>query len=71
MPSAVAIVVLDYPRLSESFIAEEILALEKRGLDALIVALRHPPEEIVSSTTGEIRSQGRACVLGCRLRWRF
>ncbi len=25
----------------------------------------------LNSTTGEIRSQGRACVLGCRLRWRF
>lgn len=47
MPPAVAIVVLDYPRLSETFIAQEILALEQRGLDVLIVGLRRPPERIV------------------------
>ena len=40
----VAFVVKGYPRLSESFIAQEILALERLGLDIAIVSLRHPTE---------------------------
>ena len=34
----VAFVLKGYPRLSETFIAQEILALERRGLDILIGA---------------------------------
>jgi glycosyltransferase involved in cell wall biosynthesis len=33
-----------YPRLSETFIAQEIVALEQRGLEILIVSLRHPTD---------------------------
>jgi glycosyltransferase involved in cell wall biosynthesis len=33
-----------YPRLSESFIAQEILGLERAGLDLALVALRHPTD---------------------------
>jgi glycosyltransferase involved in cell wall biosynthesis len=40
----VAFILKGYPRLSETFIAQEILALEQRGLDILIVALRHPTD---------------------------
>jgi glycosyltransferase involved in cell wall biosynthesis len=40
----VAFVLKGYPRLSETFIAQEILALERRGLDIDIVSLRHPTE---------------------------
>ena len=40
----VAFVLKGYPRLSETFIAQEILALERRGLDILIVSLRHPTD---------------------------
>jgi glycosyltransferase involved in cell wall biosynthesis len=40
----VAFVLKGYPRLSETFIAQEILALEQRGLDILIVSLRRPSE---------------------------
>lgn len=42
----VAIVVKGYPRLSETFIAQEILGLERRGLDCLIVSLRHPTDPV-------------------------
>lgn len=42
--SRIAIVVKGYPRLSETFIAQEILGLQKRGLDLLIVSLRHPTD---------------------------
>src|SRR4029077_1567949 len=40
----VAFVLKGYPRLSETFIAQEILALERRGLDILIVSLRQPTD---------------------------
>jgi len=40
----VAFVLKGYPRVSETFIAQEILALERRGLHILIVSLRHPTD---------------------------
>jgi glycosyltransferase involved in cell wall biosynthesis len=40
----VAVVLKGYPRLSETFIAQEILALERCGLDIAIVSLRHPTD---------------------------
>jgi glycosyltransferase involved in cell wall biosynthesis len=40
----VAIVLKGYPRLSETFIAQEIMALQERGLDYEIVSLRHPTD---------------------------
>jgi glycosyltransferase involved in cell wall biosynthesis len=43
-PGRVAFVLKGYPRLSETFIAQEIWALEQRGLDILIVSLRHPTD---------------------------
>ncbi|MFC3674004.1 glycosyltransferase [Ferrovibrio xuzhouensis] len=43
-PEPVAFVLKGYPRLSETFIAQEIAALEARGLDILIVSLRHPTD---------------------------
>lgn len=44
MTRAVAFILKGYPRLSETFIAQEILALEERGLDIRIVSLRHPTD---------------------------
>ncbi|WP_262027485.1 glycosyltransferase [Microvirga sp. Mcv34] len=43
----IAVVVKGYPRLSETFIAQEILALEQRGLPLEIWSLRHPTERAV------------------------
>lgn len=40
----IAIVLKGYPRLSETFIAQEILGLERAGLDLALVALRHPTD---------------------------
>jgi glycosyltransferase involved in cell wall biosynthesis len=40
----VAFVLKGYPRLSETFIAQEIAALEQRGLDIAIVSLRRPTD---------------------------
>jgi glycosyltransferase involved in cell wall biosynthesis len=44
LPGPVAFVLKGYPRLSESFIAQEIRSLEARGLDIRIVSLRHPTD---------------------------
>jgi len=41
----VAFVLKGYPRLSETFIAQEIEALERRGLKIEIVSLRHPTDK--------------------------
>jgi glycosyltransferase involved in cell wall biosynthesis len=43
----IAVVVKGYPRLSETFIAQEILALEQRGLAFDLWSLRHPTERAV------------------------
>ena len=42
-----AVIVKGYPRLSETFIAQEILGLQDRGLDQLIVSLRHPTDPAI------------------------
>ena len=39
-----AVVVKGYPRLSETFIAQELLSLQKRGFDFAIWSLRHPTD---------------------------
>jgi glycosyltransferase involved in cell wall biosynthesis len=40
----IATIVKGYPRLSETFIAQEILSLERRGVRQLIVSLRQPTD---------------------------
>src|SRR5215472_6171643 len=52
----VAFVLKGYPRLSETFIAQEILALERRGLEILIVSLRHPTDRTTHPVHQLIRS---------------
>ena len=56
MPAPVAVVVKGYPRLSETFIAQEILALERRGVDIVIVSLRRPTDRFTHPIHAEIRS---------------
>jgi hypothetical protein len=41
---AVAIAMKGYPRLSETFIAQELLGLQKLGLPFAIWSLRHPTD---------------------------
>ena len=53
----VAFVLKGYPRLSETFIAQEIAALERRGLRILIVSLRHPTDRRRHPVHEEIRAQ--------------
>lgn len=47
MAARVAVIVKGYPRLSETFIAQEIAGLEERGLALEIWSLRHPTESIL------------------------
>jgi glycosyltransferase involved in cell wall biosynthesis len=53
----VAFVLKGYPRLSETFIAQEIAALEHRGLEILIVSLRRPTDARRHPVHDEIRAQ--------------
>ena len=48
-----------YPRLSETFIAQEILELERRGLPIEIVSLRHPTDKNTHPVHDEIRASVR------------
>jgi glycosyltransferase involved in cell wall biosynthesis len=50
----VAFVLKGYPRLSETFIAQEILALEQLGLEIEIVSLRHPTDRARHPVHGQI-----------------
>lgn len=59
MAGVTAFVLKGYPRLSETFIANEIRALEERGLDIRIVSLRHPTD----GTTHPVHAEIRAAVL--------
>jgi glycosyltransferase involved in cell wall biosynthesis len=52
----VAFVLKGYPRLSEAFIAQEIAALERRGLGILIVSLRRPTDPHVHAIHAGIRA---------------
>ena len=53
----VAFVLKGYPRLSETFIAQEIAALEKRGLEILIVSLRRPTDGALHAVHREIKAE--------------
>ncbi|HEX3951971.1 MAG TPA: glycosyltransferase family 4 protein [Stellaceae bacterium] len=52
----VAFVLKGYPRLSETFIAQEILALERLGLAIQIVSMRHPTDPATHPVHGQIRA---------------
>ena len=55
-PPTVAFVLKGYPRLSETFITQEIVALEERGLRLRIVSLRHPTEASVHPVHARVRA---------------
>ena len=40
----VGVVLKGYPRLSETFIAQELLALQQRGFRLQLISLRHPTD---------------------------
>ena len=56
LPPAIGFVLKGYPRLSETFITQEILALEARGLRLHLVSLRHPTEASVHPVHARVRA---------------
>ncbi len=52
----IGIVLKGYPRLSETFIAQELLALEQRGLSLALYSLRRPTDHAVHAVHAEIRA---------------
>jgi glycosyltransferase involved in cell wall biosynthesis len=54
--SPVAFVLKGYPRLSETFIAQEIRALEQRGVRIRLFSLRHPTDDATHPIHDEIRA---------------
>ncbi len=56
MKLRVAFVLKGYPRLSETFIAQEVAALERRGLDITIVSLRQPTDARRHPVHAEVRA---------------
>ncbi|MCX2723404.1 glycosyltransferase family 4 protein [Roseibium salinum] len=55
--SRIAVVVKGYPRLSETFIAQEILGLERRGIGIVIVALRKPYDPYIHELHRQISAE--------------
>ncbi len=56
MSRSIALLLKGYPRLSETFIAQEIRGLELAGLELLIVSLRHPTDPARHPIHDEIRA---------------
>ncbi len=56
MTGTIAIVLKGYPRLSETFIAQEIHALERRGFALRLYSLRHPTNSATHPVHREIRA---------------
>lgn len=54
MSERIAVVLKGYPRLSETFIAQEILELQRAGFDLEIVSLRHPTDTSIHPVHREI-----------------
>jgi len=52
----IAVVLKGYPRLSETFIAQELHALEQRGISLALYSLRHPTEPVAHPVHDEIRA---------------
>ena len=58
-PGRIAIILKGYPRLSETFIAQEIRGLETRGLSLAVWSLRHPTERFTHPVHREIAAPVR------------
>ena len=52
----IAVILKGYPRLSETFIAQELLGLEKAGFDLTLISMRHPTDKKRHPVHDEIKS---------------
>ena len=55
-PPRLAVAVKGWPRLSETFIAQELVALERAGVDFAIWSLRHPTDEKTHPLHDQLRA---------------
>src|SRR5258708_37275729 len=53
----IAYLLKTYPKLSETFILNEILALEKQGLELEICSLRRPADEPFHSSVAQVKAK--------------
>ena len=56
MRRKIVVVLKGYPRLSETFIAQELLGLEQAGLELALVALRRPTDKKRHPVHDEIKA---------------
>ena len=56
LPHKIVVLLKGYPRLSETFIAQELLGLERAGLDLVLVSLRRPTDAKRHPVHDEIRA---------------
>ena len=56
LKKSIAIVLKGYPRLSETFIAQEILSLEKAGVSIIIISLRKPTDPYIHPVHEKIKA---------------
>lgn len=54
--NAIAVILKGYPRLSETFIAQELLELERAGYDLHLYSLRHPTDKRRHPVHDEIKA---------------
>jgi len=54
---AIGVVLKGYPRLSETFIAQELLALEQRGFSLAVFSLRRPTDRATHPVHAEIKAR--------------
>lgn len=55
-PPTVAVILKGWPRLSETFIAQELHALEQRGFSLRLYSLRHPTDRSVHPVSRAVRA---------------
>src|SRR5437762_9342040 len=64
----VAYIVSTWPSLSQTFVLNEVLALERRGLQLRVFSIKNPKGEPVHATARLVRA--KVSYLALRRRWR-
>jgi glycosyltransferase involved in cell wall biosynthesis len=59
MPGPVIYLVRSWPRLSQTFIVNEVVALERRGVDLVVFSLVRSGELVIQPQVGEVRTTVR------------
>lgn len=57
MVDTIAYIVKGFPRLSETFISNEVLLLEKLGVNIKLFSIKQPDETLLQSTVSRIKTQ--------------